>query len=325
MKPHYRQRKNIHENAQPTAEQTNAISVFCACKQKLKQLDEEKHSVVNPLLQKEEQTKSFLYDSMKQHDLSCFPLRNVVNEHGNPYYLVKKTNTSNRSITKDRIQQGLDNIKLNPQDVISFNHLEKLNNDIYNCVRNMCVVQKPTVLVTSIPPKSVKKKTSSVEHDMLICQQNPELYKTLEKHVTILQNYQKNLKNTRYDYDLRKRDLEKQKNNTEKCVVRYLQDQHQQKRKLRFTSVPNSAPNTMMLQCRNINTTSHTKHVGLKQFKTFLNDSLIESCPGNRPIRWFELKPILMQRLLKQIEDFKYRHEKKNQSQRIYLLSAPSK
>lgn len=302
-------------NQNPSQDQTNAISTFCVCKKKLSHLEKEKHGVVKPLLNKEEQTKIFLLNSMNQHNLSCVPLRNLNDEHGKSYYLVKKTITSNRSITKDRIKEGLDNIAFRSDEVISFNNFDKVNNDIYNSVRNICVVQKPTVSITSAPPKSDKKTPL----DLLICQNDPELHQILEKNVVVLKNCQTQIKNVRNKYDIQKKSLEEQKDNTEKYVIQYLQTQPNKKRKLRFTSGTDS--NTMTLQCRNLTTTSHTKHIGLRIFKTFLDMSLKDLLVGNKS--WSELKPILIQRLLNYIENFEHQHEKKNQLQKIYLCKTP--
>ena len=308
----------------PSQDQTNAISTFCACKQKLSHLEKEKHSIVNPLLNQEEQTKVHLLNSMNHHNLSCVPLRNFKDRNGNSYYLVKKTLTSNRTITKDRIKEGLDSLEIRHDEVFSLNNLDKVNNEIYNSVRNICVIQKPTVSVTVSPPKSFlsdKKSPSRLSQDLLICQNDPELHQILEKNVTILTNCQIQIKNTRDKYNVQKKNLKEQKENTEKYVIQYLQTQPDKKRKLRFTSGAES--NTMTLQCRNLTTTSHTKHIGLRNFKNFLDISLQELLVTKNS--WKELKPILIQRLMDHMEKFEHQHEKKTQSQKIYLCKTPCK
>jgi hypothetical protein len=280
-------------------------------------LEDDKRGSLKPLKQREGDTKEVLLDAMKKYDLQCVRMRSCTDKDGKCLYLVKKTTTSSRTITNERIVAGIDKLDLDENESISSTRLETLRNDIYNCVRSMCVVQTPTISLTTAPPMAFKEHTND---------SMPDVYQNLEKNVHALRECQNVLKSTRAQYGLRQKDLQSQREDTEPLVIRYLNTQPRHKRKLRLTGKTDAAAaDSMTLQCRTLITTSHTKHVGLKDFRALLDGTMRELlATNNRPFRWFEMKPILIQRISLGLEEFKLQYVKQKESQRVYLCNVVS-
>lgn len=298
----------------PTQEQTKAISIYCTCKQRLKVLKADQQNRTKPWMEKEEEIKNLLLQSLKDLDSTCVPLENATDEKGKQLYLRKKMVSSNRAITNDRISNGMEIVNLDPKYVVSPETLDKLSNEIYNSVRSKCIVQKESIcLTTTISAGEKRKRMKSFENSQ------PEYAASIQKNVALMKIYQDALRQERNESSKLRKEVEQKKKNNEKEVIRFLQTQDQHKRKLRFTH-DDKGPQNMTLQCRTVVTSSQTKKMGLKDFKNLLLMALRDVT--NRPMEWRELKPRLMKRLVEYIQHFEHKNKKKEEKQKIYMCTA---
>lgn len=305
----------------PTPEQTNAISVYCASKQKLKVLKTEKENKVRPLMKLEEATKQKLLEEMKEKNYNCVMLRCSET----PTYLQRKKTTSSRTLTPDRIAEGIQSVPFQESDIVSKAIMQNVINEIYNGVRANCTVVKESITITTKPPPTGQKRkrnadqTSTGNYNVIdLSRDNPDLHNRFTNGLTSLKQCQETLQLQRKEYEGRMKELELTKKAKEPIVISFLKTQENQKRKLRMTHNGRGEDN-ITLQCRSVSLTTNQRKLGLKEFKALLEQSIAET--ATRDMTWKEFQPRVMKRLGQHIELYQQEGAQKVVKERVFLCT----
>ena len=278
-----------------------AIASYCNTKQKIKDLDEKKNVLIKPLTQKENNLKLEVLNEMKKNNLTCVK----VDEKS---YLRITSTCSSRAINKDRVFQAFKALAAKDN-----HNKETFVDDIYREVRNVCTVQKDSVVIRACPERKRK-----LNLDPVVKEASPELVDHLKHRYATLQEHQNQLKEIRSEFKKQREYLDKKIESSEPYVKEMLDNSSTAKQKVKLNS--NGEKQTYILQSRKMERTINKKNVGLKDFYTILSTCFEDFCKKYK-FRWDDHKNLFLNYLLGCLEKYQMQTSKKVSNNIIFVTT----